>query len=88
MSAPKTNIEKQSRRHRGPLIGMWIAVGLALLLFLIWLIWVFAYAEPDVGAPDPNAPGMQGEVETMPTTTTVTPETTPGAETETVPDPQ
>ncbi|WP_103333681.1 hypothetical protein [Pseudotabrizicola formosa] len=37
MSAPQTNIEKQKRRHRGPLIGM-IVVVLAVGLYYLW--WV------------------------------------------------
>jgi hypothetical protein len=34
MSAPETNVEKQARRHRGPLVGIAVAVliaGLALI---------------------------------------------------------
>lgn len=36
MSAPQTNIERQKKRHRGPLFGMAavVAVGLALILGL------------------------------------------------------
>jgi len=36
MSAPKTNIETQQRRHKGPLIGMAVVVVFALSL-LLWL---------------------------------------------------
>lgn len=42
MSAPQTNIEKQERRHRPALGGMTIAVGFAALLFVGWILWVFA----------------------------------------------
>ena len=37
MSAPDTNLEKQERRHRGPLIGMAIAVIFAGILGFIFL---------------------------------------------------
>ncbi|MGR3486060.1 MAG: hypothetical protein ACU0BF_11995 [Paracoccaceae bacterium] len=42
MSAPETNIEKQEKRHKGPLIGMgamvaW-SVGL-LILFVAFMAW-------------------------------------------------
>lgn len=73
MSAPKTNIEKQTRRHRGALIGMWVAVGLALVLFVIWLIWIFAYADPETDVP---ASETQGEAEITAPAEPVTPEST------------
>lgn len=81
MSAPKTNIEKQTRRHRGALIGMWVAVGLALVLFVIWMIWVFAYADPEIDDP---APGTQGEAAITAPAEPVTPE----SQTETAPQAQ
>lgn len=37
MSAPQTNIEKQQRRHRGPLLGM-IAVVLAVGLGYLFMV--------------------------------------------------
>lgn len=37
MSAPQTNLEKQHRRHRGPIVGM-IAVVLAVGIGYFW--WV------------------------------------------------
>lgn len=37
MSAPRTNIEKQKRDHRWPLIGMLLVVILVVLGFLWWL---------------------------------------------------
>lgn len=39
MSAPKTNIERQTRWHRGPLIGMAVVVIFALTLLVIWLFY-------------------------------------------------
>lgn len=43
MSAPRTNIETQEKRHRPALGGMAIAAGFASLLFVGWILWVFAY---------------------------------------------
>ncbi len=83
MSAPKTNIDKQNRRHRGPLVGMWIAVGLVLLLFVIWLLWVFAFSEPNEEFIGDEVPGTQGEVETTAPTETIE----PGPESENAPQP-
>lgn len=37
MSAPNTNLEKERRRHRGPLIGMLLGVVFVLGLLLFWL---------------------------------------------------
>lgn len=37
MSPPDTNLEKQKRRHRGPLIGMGIVVVFAVALILYWI---------------------------------------------------
>lgn len=37
MSAPQTNIEKQKRRHRGPLIGMGLAVLFGVVLIVYWI---------------------------------------------------
>lgn len=37
MSAPDINLEKQRRRHRGPLIGMVLAVLFGLGLMFFWL---------------------------------------------------
>ena len=38
MSAPQTNLDKQGRRHRGPLVGMAIVVVFAVGLMFIWLM--------------------------------------------------
>ncbi len=42
MSAPNTNIERQVRRHRGPLTGIALALSVAALGFLVWLALVAA----------------------------------------------
>ena len=56
MSAPRTNIETQKRRHRGPLIGMAVVVIFALGL-LFWLM----FRVSDAGAPvDSGADQIDG----------------------------
>lgn len=37
MSAPRTNLETEKRRHRGPLIGMAVVVIFGVGLILYWL---------------------------------------------------
>ncbi len=49
MSSPKTNLEKQKRRHWGPLVGIAIALIVAALLFL----WLMGYIA-DTDTPDPG----------------------------------
>lgn len=56
MSAPQTNIEKQARWHRGPIIGMGIVVAFALGL-LFWQMMMVA----DGGTPvDSGADQIDG----------------------------
>ena len=49
MSAPKTNIERQARRHRGPLIGMTLAVIIGVSVIFYWV-----FEEAAVSDPPPN----------------------------------
>ncbi|GLS86047.1 hypothetical protein GCM10010873_10210 [Cypionkella aquatica] len=46
MSAPNTNIDKQARRHRGPLIGMALAVIFGVAVILYWLFEESAQSDP------------------------------------------
>ncbi len=62
MSAPNTNIDKQARRHRGPLIGMALAVLFGVLLIVYWLFEESAQSDP---------PAPQDAVETVPSTAPV-----------------
>jgi len=39
MSAPKTNIDRQVSRHRGPLYGMLAIGGFVAVLFVGWLFY-------------------------------------------------
>ncbi len=48
MSAPQTNLEKQRRRHRGPLIGMALVALFGVGLILYWLF------EEAASSPDSN----------------------------------
>lgn len=62
MSPPDTNLDKQTRRHRGPLIGMLLAV-----LFVTGaLVYYFVYlaAEGDTpGSAEEQVDGRTGEIE-------------------------
>jgi hypothetical protein len=64
LSAPQTNLEKQKRRHRGPLIGMAAAVLFGVGLISYWLI------EESAMSQNPAGPDMQpeGGAPRMPTT--------------------
>lgn len=48
MTPPDTNLNKQKRRHRGPLIGMGLVAVFGVGLILYWI------AELIVGAPGPE----------------------------------
>ncbi|MDZ4310913.1 MAG: hypothetical protein U1A24_10220 [Cypionkella sp.] len=61
MSAPNTNIEKQARRHRGPLIGMALAAVFGVGLIVFWLFEESSQSDP----PAPQDP--QGQVQEAPT---------------------
>ena len=62
MSAPRTNIEKQERRHRGPLIGIAIVVVFALLTLLARAMFVSEEAGVPEGA-DEQVNTLTGEVD-------------------------
>lgn len=53
MSAPKTNIETQKWRHRGPLIGMMVVVAAVLGLLLMQMVQV-----ADEGTPQDSGAGQ------------------------------
>ena len=55
MSAPQTNITKQQRRHRGPLIGMIVVVIAVGIGFVWWLGYEAAESDP------PQSP--QGQID-------------------------
>jgi len=45
MSAPDTNLEKQKKRHKGPLAGIAAVVAFALVLLAGWIAWEAYYGE-------------------------------------------
>ncbi len=61
MSAPRTNIEKQKRRHIGPLIGMAVVVVFAVGLILYWQFEEAARGDAP-GVEDPSDPGAAPRV--------------------------
>ena len=69
MSSPEPNIEVQTRRHIGPLVGMAVAVLFAGLLFLGWMLY-------EVDVPDEPLPDEQ---DVAPVTEPASPQTTPAA---------
>lgn len=40
MSAPETNLDRQKRNHRGPLIGIGAVATFALALFFALTVWL------------------------------------------------
>ena len=46
MSAPQTNLDKQKRRHRGPLIGMIVVVAFALTLLFFQMMDTAEQGQP------------------------------------------
>lgn len=50
MSAPQTDIDKQTRRHRGPLQGMFAMVLFALVLLVFLGFWAFGRGGDPEGA--------------------------------------
>lgn len=53
MSAPKTNMETEKRRHRGPLIGM-----IAVVAFALSLLFFLLMGTADEGTPVDSAEGV------------------------------
>ena len=60
MSPPDTTIEKQKRRHRGPLWGIGLAVVFAFGLFVWWITYVAEEGNEPEGA-DVQIDGATGE---------------------------
>lgn len=50
MSAPNTDLEKQAKRHRGPLRGMFAVVLFALVLLALLAFWAFGRGGDPEGA--------------------------------------
>lgn len=63
MSAPHTNVKKQRRRHKGPLIGLGLVVLFGVGLILYWIFELFATAPEHPGereVPSLAPPGGEG----------------------------
>ncbi len=60
MSSPNTNLDKQTRRHSGPLIGMAVATVLVVVLAIVFLFSGAEEASPPQGA-DVQIDGRTGE---------------------------
>jgi hypothetical protein len=56
MTPPDTNLEKQKRRHRGPLIGISLAVAFAVGAFIYWMTEVAHYAPGPQDSDEQSAP--------------------------------
>ncbi|MDT8855947.1 hypothetical protein RNZ50_13185 [Paracoccaceae bacterium Fryx2] len=67
MSAPNTNLDKQKRRHRGPLIGM-----AAVVLFGVGIIAYWLTEESADGQSPADAPAAHTDPETQPDPATQT----------------
>ncbi len=71
MSAPDTGIETQKRRHRGPLIGMAVAVIVGVSFMTFWLFGEVATADD----PQINDAQVEGQDFTVSETETDSPGT-------------
>ena len=63
MSAPKTDVEKQTRQHRTPLVGMAAVVIFALVLLVGLYVWLSAASDGPEGAEDQVRPGVGTDAE-------------------------
>ncbi|MFQ6548315.1 hypothetical protein AADZ90_010175 [Aestuariibius sp. 2305UL40-4] len=62
MSAPDTDVEKQEKRHKGPLIGIAAAVAFGVGLIVLLSVIVVSRGDEPVGA-DEQIDGRTGTVE-------------------------
>lgn len=62
MSAPDTNVKKQEKQHRGSLWGIWAGLGFVAVLFVVWLLWVFANGQEPT-EPSAQVDDFTGQVE-------------------------
>ena len=70
MSAPQTNIKKQRRRHKGPLVGLTLVVIFGVGLILYWIFELFAEAPEHPGEREiPSLAPPAGEGPTVPVET-------------------
>ncbi|GGG65903.1 hypothetical protein GCM10011415_10870 [Salipiger pallidus] len=67
MSAPDTNVKRQEKQHKAPLLGMWVGLGFVALLFVGWLFYVAADGSEEEQTPETGSTVEQTE-EVSPTT--------------------
>ena len=54
MSAPNTNVEKQSRRHAGPIIGMAAGLAFVVIILIAYFFWIASPSTEEPTAIDGN----------------------------------
>ena len=72
MSPPDTNLDKQKKRHKAPLTGMWMVVIFAGVLLIALATWqAYTGNEPRDASDDEDLGAeVEGPAETPPATTT------------------
>ena len=65
MSAPKTDLDKQEKRHRGPLRGMAVVVAFALVLLVVLMVWTSSNGNTPEGS-ETQIDGRTGTEEPAP----------------------
>lgn len=63
MSAPDTDVPTQKKRHRPPLLGMWLGLGLVAILFVGWLFMTVGAGTQETTEPGTPMEGGSGQVE-------------------------
>ena len=58
MSAPQTNVEKQSKRHRPALVGIGAAAAFGVAILVALMVWAFATGDEPEGAELQVEPGV------------------------------
>lgn len=66
MSAPDTNLEKQKRWHRGPLIGMACVAIFGVGLLFFWLMHESANGDGPTKTPEPSETSVPAETAPAP----------------------
>ena len=67
MSAPQTNIEKQKRWHRGPLIGMAIVAIFGVAMLFFWLMDEAKNGDSPTKTPEATESSAPAETVPVPT---------------------
>jgi hypothetical protein len=68
MSAPRTNVTTETRRHRGPLIGMAVAVLLVMGMFGYWMFDEAASGQSSTTTASDGPPASEGDGAAVETT--------------------